>query len=269
MMAHMHSITILDVRVDDVTLAETVELIESFIAAQTPHHVVTLNPEFVMEAQHNQPFAAVLRDAALVVPDGVGLTLAARWLGQPLRGRVPGVDLCERLSALSAHKGYRIFLLGAAPGVAEHTAGVLRQRFGDVQIVGCYSGSPRPDDEAAIRERMRAARPDILLVAYGAPAQELWIARNQAALGVPTAIGVGGTFDELAGVVQRTPPWVGRIGLKWLHRLIQQPQRAPRIWTAVVRFPLAVWRTRRAKETRRGGDKEKGSEGNKKPTRDR
>ena len=242
MIAPMHSITILGVRVDDVTLDEALDQIEGFIAAKTPRQIVTINPEFVMEAQHNSRFAAVLRDAALAVPDGVGLNLGARWLRQPLRARVPGVDLCERLAALSAQKGYRIFLLGAAPGVAEQTARVVQQRFPGVQIVGCYAGSPRPADEAQIHEQIRAAQPDILLVAYGAPAQELWIARNQAALGVPVAIGVGGTFDELAGVVQRTPRWVQRIGLKWLHRLIQQPWRAKRIYTAVVRFPLAVWR---------------------------
>jgi len=242
MIASMHSITILGVRVDDVTLPEAVAQIESFIAAQTPRQIVTVNPEFVMEAQRNAAFAAVLRGAALAVPDGVGLNLVTRWQKQPLRGRVPGVALCERLAALSAQKGYRIFLLGAAPGVAERTARVLAQRFPGVQIVGCYAGSPCSADEAMIHDQVRAAQPDILLVAYGAPAQELWIARNQAALGVPVAIGVGGTFDELAGVVQRTPRWVQRIGLKWLHRLIQQPWRAKRIYTAVVRFPLAVWR---------------------------
>lgn len=242
MIAPMHSITILGVRVDDVTLNEALDQIEAFIAAQMPHQVVTVNPEFVMAAQRNAPFAAVLRNAALAVPDGVGLNLVAHWQKQPLRGRVPGVDLCERLAVLSAQKGYRIFLLGAAPGVAEQTARMLQQRFPGIQIVGCYAGSPRPEDEAAIHHHIRAAQPDILLVAYGAPAQELWIARNQPVLGVPVAIGVGGTFDELAGVVQRTPQWVQRIGLKWLHRLIQQPWRIKRIYTAVVCFPLAVWR---------------------------
>ncbi len=238
----MHSIRILNVRVDDVTLPEALDQVESFIHKGMPHHVVTVNPEFVMEAQRNAPFAAVLRNAALAIPDGVGLNLAARWQKQPLRGRVPGVDLCEQLAALSARKGYRIFLLGAAPGVAEQTARVLERRFPGVQIVGCYSGSPRPKDEPTIHERIRAVQPHILLVAYGAPAQELWIARNQPALSVPVAIGVGGTFDELAGVVQRTPRWVQRVGLKWLHRLIQQPWRAKRIYTAVMRFPVAVWR---------------------------
>lgn len=241
----MRSITILGVRVDDVTLDEAVGLIEQMIAARQPRQIVTVNPEFVMEAQRNPAFAAVLQQAALAVPDGTGISLAARWLGQPLRGRVPGIDLCERLAARSAQHGYRLFLLGAAPDVASRAAQTLQRRFGKVQIVGCYAGSPRTQDEATIRRRIHAAQPDIVLVAYGAPAQELWIARNQTCLQVPVAIGVGGTFDELAGVVQRTPAWVQRLGMKWLHRLIQQPRRVPRIWTAVVRFPLAVWQAQR------------------------
>jgi N-acetylglucosaminyldiphosphoundecaprenol N-acetyl-beta-D-mannosaminyltransferase len=246
----MHSITILGVRIDNVSLDEAVAQIERFLAAGTPHQVVTVNPEFVMEAQHNAAFAAVLRDAALAVPDGIGLNLVARLLRLPLRGRVPGVELCERLAALSANKGYRLFLLGAAPRVAEATAQVLQQHFTGVVIAGCYAGSPRPEDESAIHQRILAAKPDILMVAYGAPAQELWIARNQPLLHIPIAIGVGGTFDELAGVVQRTPKWVQRIGMKWLHRLIQQPWRWKRIWTAVVKFPLAVWRDQRRQNIR-------------------
>jgi N-acetylglucosaminyldiphosphoundecaprenol N-acetyl-beta-D-mannosaminyltransferase len=119
-----------------------------------------------------------------------------------------------------------------------------------VVIAGCYAGSPRPEDEPAIHERILAAKPDILLVAYGAPAQELWIARNQPLLGVPAAIGVGGTFDYLAGHVPRAPRWMRRLGLEWLFRLIRQPWRWRRIWTAVVSFPLAVWRDQRRRGVR-------------------
>lgn len=237
----MHSITILGVRIDNVTLDEAAEQIAQFIAARTTHQIVTVNPEFVMEAQHNAAFAHVLRRAALAVPDGFGLLLVARWLGQPLQERVPGVELTERLAVLSARKGYRLFLLGAAPGVAATTARVLEQRFPGVMIAGYYAGSPRPEDEATIRAHVLAAKPDILLVAYGAPAQDLWIARNQALLQVPVAIGVGGTFDYLSGNVQRAPRWLRAIGLEWLFRLLRQPWRWKRIWTAVVRFPIAVW----------------------------
>lgn len=244
-MQPLHSITLLDVRIDDVTMDQALAQIVGFITAGGPHHVVTVNPEFVMAAQRDAAFRAVLNRAQLAVPDGVGLNVAARWTGQTLRGRVPGVELCERLAALSAEHGYRIYLLGAAPGVAEATAAVLERRFPGVAIASCFAGSPRPEDEAEVRERIRAARPDVLLVAYGAPQQDLWIARQQPVLNIPVALGVGGTFDFLSGRVVRAPRWMRRLGLEWLFRLIRQPWRWRRIWTAVVRFPLAVWRSRR------------------------
>lgn len=244
MQAAPASITILGVRIDDVTMEEAITTIARFIHVGSPHHVVTINPEFVMTAQQQPEFRAVLNCADLAVPDGVGLKLVAHRIGQPLRGRVPGVELCERLAQLSAATGCRLYLLGAAPGVVEAAAAVLAQRFPGVVIAGCYAGSPRTDDEAAIRERICAAHPDVLLVAYGSPAQDLWIARNQPTIQVPVAIGVGGTFDYLSGRIVRAPRIVRRAGLEWLFRLIRQPWRWRRIWTAAVRFPLAVWLNR-------------------------
>ncbi len=132
--------------------------------------------------------------------------------------------------------------------MADATATVLRQRFPGVVLGGTYAGSPRPEDEATIQALIAAAQPDVLLVAYGAPAQDLWIARNQPALRVPVAIGVGGSFDYLSGRVLRAPRWIRQLGLEWLFRLLRQPRRWKRIWTAVVIFPMAVlwdrWRSR-------------------------
>lgn len=233
-------ITLLGVRIDDVTMVEAMAQIAAFIRIRTPHQIATVNPEFVMTAQHNTAFASVLQAADLAVPDGVGLKIAARLTGQRLHGRVSGVDLCEQLAAASQAHGWRLYLLGAAPGVANATATVLQRRFPGVVIAGAYAGSPRPQDELAIRARITEARPDVLLVAYGAPAQDLWIARNQPTLRVPVAIGVGGTFDYLSGRVLRAPRWMRQLGLEWLFRLIRQPWRWKRIWTAVVIFPLAV-----------------------------
>ena len=199
------SVPLLDVRIDDVTLEQALTLIDAMIAEGGPHHVVTVNPEFLMAAQRDAAFRAVLNAAQLAVPDGVGLNLAAHMIGRRLRGRVPGVELCEGLAALSARRGYRMFLLGAAPGVAEQAAAVLTRRYPGLTIAGCVVGSPRVADEAAIRAQIDAARPDILLVAYGAPQQDLWIARQQPTLRIPVALGVGGTFDYLSGRVARAP----------------------------------------------------------------
>lgn len=241
-MQPLHSIKLLGVRIDDVQIDQALAIISAFIAEGGAHHVVTVNPEFVMTAQRDPAFRTVLNQAQLAVPDGIGLNVAARWTSQRLLGRVPGVELCERLAELSAATGYRIYLLGAAEGVAEATAAVLQRRFPGVVIAGCFAGSPRVDDEAAIRARIAAAQPDILLVAYGAPQQDLWIARQQPLLNIPVALGVGGSFDYLSGRVVRAPRWMRRLGLEWLFRLIRQPWRWKRIWTAVVRFPYAVVR---------------------------
>jgi N-acetylglucosaminyldiphosphoundecaprenol N-acetyl-beta-D-mannosaminyltransferase len=231
-------VKILGVAVDDVVEDEALERIEGFVDAGGPHQVVTVNPEFVMEARRNAPFRRVLAAADLATPDGFGLLLAARWRGTPLRERVTGVALTRRIAGRAAERGWSLFLLGAAPGVAERAAGALREAHAGLRIAGCYAGSPRREEEPALRERIAAARPDILLVAYGHPAQDLWIARNQPLLRVPVAIGVGGTFDELAGVVPPAPDWMHRLGLKWLHRLIRQPSRWRRIMVAV---PLFLW----------------------------
>ncbi len=231
-------VVILGVAIDDVLMDEAIAAVARFIGEGGPHQIVTVNPEFVMEARRNRPFRRVLAAADLATPDGFGIILAARWLGTPLRGRVTGIDLTERIAAEAAQRGWSLFLLGAAPGVAERAAAALQRANPRLRIAGCYAGSPRPADEPPIRERILAARPDVLLVAYGHPAQDLWIARNQPLLRVPVAIGVGGTFDELAGVVPRAPALVQRLGLKWLYRLIVQPWRWRRIMTAA---PLFLW----------------------------
>lgn len=238
-------ITLLGVRIDNVTMDETLAQIAAFVQEGGPHQIVTVNPEFVMTAQKHQAFAAALRSAELAVADGAGLTLAARWTGQQLRGRVAGVELCERLARLSEQHGWRIFFLGAAPGVAEEAATALSRRFPGMKLAGTFAGTHHPAHEPEIRQRILDSKPDILLVAYGAPAQDLWIARNQPQLHIPVAIGVGGTFDYLSGRVLRAPVWMRNLGLEWLFRLIRQPWRWKRIWTAVVRFPLAVWWAKR------------------------
>jgi len=221
-------------------MAETLAWIEAAVAERTPRQVCTANPEFVMLAQRDAAFRAVLQRADLVLPDGVGLLWAARRLGAGLPVRVAGSDLIDRLAERGAARGWRIFYLGAAEGVAARAAQVLQARWPGLVVAGTYAGSPRPADEDALVARVRAAAPDILLVAYGAPRQDLWIARNRERLGVPVSVGVGGSFDFVAGVARRAPVWLQRLGLEWLHRLWRQPWRARRIFNAVVAFPLAV-----------------------------
>jgi N-acetylglucosaminyldiphosphoundecaprenol N-acetyl-beta-D-mannosaminyltransferase len=242
--AQRASITILGVRIDDVTEAEALALIAEMIDAGGPHQVVTVNPEFVVEARRNSAFRRVLAASALATPDGFGLALVAGLRGRPLRERVTGIALTRMIAAEAARRGWRIFFLGAAPGVAAGAAALLQRDHPRLVVAGCYSGSPRAEDEAHLRAIITAAHPDVLLVAYGHPRQDMWIARNQPLLRIPVAIGVGGTFDEIAGVVRPAPAWLHRLGLKWLYRLITQPQRWRRIMDAV---PVFLWHALREK----------------------
>ncbi|MGD9144047.1 MAG: WecB/TagA/CpsF family glycosyltransferase [Anaerolineae bacterium] len=221
----VRSIEILGVRVDDATNDDLVDRVDAFVASSQPHQIVTLNTEMVVAAHEEASLAQVLNSADLNVADGAGVMLAARLLGHPLRERVTGSDGIYRLAAHCAQQGYRPFLLGAAPGVAEVAAGRLVAANPDLEVAGVYAGSPLPEDEDDIIARVRAAEPELLLVAYGVPAEEKWIARNRQRLGVPVMIGVGGTFDFVAGMTRRAPPWMRRWGLEWLYRLLQEPWR--------------------------------------------
>lgn len=231
-------VPILGIPIDNVTEDEAMVCIAALLEQGGVYQVATVNPEFVMEARHNATFRRVLLNTALNTPDGFGLLLAARWLGTPLRGRATGVALVDRIAALAASRGYRLFLLGAAPGVAEQAAAVLVARYPGLQIAGCYAGTPYLRHEPFLRQIIAAARPDVLLVAYGHPRQDLWIARNQPALQVRLAMGVGGVFDYLTGRVPLAPAWMRRSGLEWLYRLLRQPRRWRRIMVAV---PLFSW----------------------------
>jgi N-acetylglucosaminyldiphosphoundecaprenol N-acetyl-beta-D-mannosaminyltransferase len=242
------SIDILGVRVDDVTNDELLALVDGYVAGRQPHHIITLNPEMLVAAHDDPQFRQVLNSADLNVADGVGLMAAARWLGHALRERVTGSDGIYRLSEHCARQGYRPFFLGAATGVAEAVAGRLSARYPGLEAAGAYAGSPRPEDEDDVVSRVRAAGPDLLLVAYGVPAEERWIARNRDRLAVPVMIGVGGAFDFVAGVARRAPPWMRRAGLEWLHRLIRQPWRWRR-QLALIRFVTLVLRSKLGSRT--------------------
>lgn len=224
---------ILGVRVDPVTIEEALNRLAGFIAEGTPHHVVTINPEFVMASRRHPAFRSVLEAADLCLADGVGLLWAGRILGRPLPERVAGSDLLPRIAERAAREGWRLFFLGARPGVARRAAQVLTSRYAGLLVAGTYPGSPADDEAPEIISRIRTARPDMLFVAFGAPAQDLWIARHRDALAVPVMMGVGGAFDFLAGVTKRAPVWMQQAGLEWLHRLIHQPWR----WRRMLALP--------------------------------
>ncbi len=232
------SITILGVPIHDVTMNETLDLIGRFIVEGGPHQICTVNPEFIMAAQYDDEFMRVLNRATLNIPDGVGVLWAARRMGHRLRERVGGSDLVGHIAARAAVTGWRIFLLGAAAGVAEQAAIRWRSMYPGVNIVGTWAGAPVIEQEAEIIDRITSVAPDILMVAYGAPKQDKWIARNLVSLGVQVAMGIGGSLDFIVGTQKRAPKWMQRVGLEWLYRLIREPWR----WRRQSALPKFVWR---------------------------
>jgi len=219
---------VLGVRVDCLDMSAALDRIEQFVEDGGHHQVATVNPEFVMSAQKDQEFSKVLESADLCLADGTGVVWAARRQGCELGGPVPGVDLIPPVAALCTRRGFRLFLLGAAPGVAAELAARLRTEHPGLEVAA-HSGSPDHSSDEETLRLIHEHRAQVLLVAFGAPKQDLWIARLGDRLGVSVAIGVGGAFDYLTGRVPRAPVWMRGAGLEWLHRLANQPWRIRRM----------------------------------------
>jgi N-acetylglucosaminyldiphosphoundecaprenol N-acetyl-beta-D-mannosaminyltransferase len=240
------SVYVLGVRVDRVSQLQALAIIDQLIALRRASgntlpckQIVTVNTEFVMAAQKNSEFRHTINSAALAIADGIGVVWATRFVGLPTPERITGTDTLVALARCSAEKGYRLYLLGAGSGIAEQAGESLRALAPGLQIAGTYAGSPAPYEEDAIIERIHAANADILCVAYGAPAQDLWIYRNLSRLPVALAMGVGGAYDFLSGRQRRAPQAMQRMGLEWLYRLYREPWRWKRM-LALPHFILQV-----------------------------
>ncbi len=216
-------VDILGVEFDRVALLGATEEIVRRLAAGRRTFVITANPEFVMLCRSDREVASIAAAADLVVPDGTGALVASRLLGDPLPGRAPGRLLVERLAAVARDRDLSLFLLGAAPGVAEKAAGALVLRHPGLRIAGTHDGDAEAADAVAA---VASARPDLLFVAFGMPKQERWIARHLEDLPtVKVAVGVGGSLDYLAGAAKPPPAIVHTVGLEWLWRLARDPKR--------------------------------------------
>ncbi|HZQ06224.1 MAG TPA: WecB/TagA/CpsF family glycosyltransferase [Anaerolineae bacterium] len=241
----MNSITVLGVRVDDVTMSEALALADEFMQEPRLHQIVTVNPEFIVAAQDNAEFLRTLAESDLNLPDGANLLRAAEAQNTPLRERVAGTDFTWYLCGLAAVCGWKVFLLGGKNGVGGQAAARLQSRYRHLKIAGTFGGSPDPRDEGEILTRIYESGAEVLFVAYGAPAQDLWIHRNRQRMPtVRLAIGVGGAFDFIAHRVRRAPQWMQNLGLEWLFRLVMQPWRVRRQWALVV-FTMMMFRERR------------------------
>lgn len=213
--------------IDVVTFEGALAAIEELVARRRGGAVFTPNVDHIVQAEHSAPFREAYGRASLSLADGAPVVWASRLLPIRLPEKVSGSDLVWPLARLAASRGWRVYLLGGRSGAAAEAARRFHEACG-LNVVGIDDAHVRLDDPASyapVLERIRAARPDLLLVAFGAPKQELWIDRVRAALGPTVAIGVGASLDFVAGQVRRAPAWMARCGLEWLFRLGQEPGR--------------------------------------------
>ena len=233
----IESVRVLGVEVHCVQESDVLDFVLERIRKREVAQIVTVNAEFVMIARHNRSFRDTLAAAHLATPDGAGVVWAARRKGATIRRRVGGSDLIWSLSRQAAEHGHGVFLLGAAEGVAASAARRLQDEIPTLVISGTHAGSPTPIEEDSIVDLVRLSGAQILFVAFGAPEQDLWLARNLARSGAVVGMGVGGSFDYLAGTARRAPVWMQERGMDWLWRLIQQPWR----WRRMLALPRFAW----------------------------
>jgi len=230
---------VLGTPIDIVSEADVLHRVKLAVTERAVIRIATVNVEYVMLARSLPAFAAILSHADIATPDSAGILWALRRQGVSLSRRVGGSDLLWSISRQASNVGHSIFLLGGAAGVANVAAHALAATFPTLQIAGYYSGSPDTRFDADIANLVRRSRADILFVAFGAPNQDFWLARNLASTGACVGLGVGGSLDYAAGVTRRAPPWMREHGMEWLWRLLLHPSRWRRM-LALPRFVIAV-----------------------------
>ena len=238
----MKHVNIASVRIDNVSFSEAVARIEELITRRRTAFVVTPNVDHVVRLERDESFRTIYQNASLVLADGVPLLWAARFLGTPFQEKISGSDLLPRLCGVAAEKGYQLFFLGGRPGAAEKAADNLRRIYPEIKITGIYSppmGFEKDHTELEkINGMIKKAAPDLLFVGLGSPKQEKWIYANKEICKVPVSIGIGVSFEFMAGIVKRAPRWMQKIGLEWLWRLAMEPVR---LWRRYLGDTVFFW----------------------------
>ena len=216
---------VLGCNVDNLTMEETLAVVEGFIASGRPHQHVVVNVDKIVKARDDAQLREIINRCDLINADGMPVVWASRMLGRPLKERVAGIDLFEALMVRAAERGWRVFLLGAREEVVAKVRSIYEARHPELVIAGHRNGYWQPGEEEAVAEQVRAARADLLFVAISSPMKERFLGRWQAHMRVPFAMGVGGSFDVAAGLVKRAPRWMQRTGLEWFYRFLQEPRR--------------------------------------------
>lgn len=202
---------------------------------QYADRIYTPNPEIVMKAESDESYRDVLNRGHLVVPDGIGVVLASRFRRGRIRKRITGIGLLEHLIGVAADLGKSVYLLGSKQGVADSAAVKMLEKYPNLVICGTHHGYFGEADEERLVQQIAATKPDLLVVALGAPKQEIFIDRYADRIGAKAAIGVGGALDVWAGNVKRAPKFVSKMGLEWFYRAVTQPSRIPRL-AAIPKF---------------------------------
>jgi N-acetylglucosaminyldiphosphoundecaprenol N-acetyl-beta-D-mannosaminyltransferase len=234
-------VEVLDVPVDCLNWRSTLEIVERELqsAAGPAQAIIAVNPEKVIRARNDSELLQGLRRTALLIPDGIGVVIAARLLGLGRMERIAGAELMPKICAIAERRGHGIYLLGAAPEVNERAAAALQRMFPKLNISGRHHGYVAETDMGRVIDSINASGAAVLFLALGSPRQEQWMLRHLSQTQVKLCQGIGGTLDVLAGAVKRAPPLFIKSNLEWLYRLLSQPRRLLR-QTALPKFAVQV-----------------------------
>lgn len=227
--SHLRSIskvTVLGAEINNLASFEVIDFIKRAIQNQSAQQIITVNPELIYQGTKDENILKLINAADLKTADGAGLLWAAKYLKTPLKERITGIDLMEKLLEVANQTGYKIFLLGSNQQTVEQAVANIKNKYPNINLVGYNYGYFTNDQE--IIDKIKTAKPDILFVGMGAPKQDYWIAQHKNELNVPVSIGVGGSFDVIAGVKKRAPKWIQKIRAEWVYRLIKEPKRIKR-----------------------------------------
>ena len=245
-----NKVTLFGIPIDNLTMSEVLDRIESMVADGGIHQHVVVNVDKIVKMESNQSLRTTVLDCDLITVDGQPVVWVSRLLKCPIKERVTGVDLFDALIGRCAERGLRPYLLGARQGIVAKAVDVLKAKYPKLSLAGWRNGYWTADEESKIVQEIVQARPDVLCMAVGSPKQELFLGKWKREMRVPFVMGVGGSFDVTAGVLRRAPRWMQRLGLEWLFRLAQEPRR---LWRRYLNEDMAffrlVWREWRAKRS--------------------
>lgn len=245
----MARIKFMNTEIDNLSMGETLDAIDKLILQNKNAYVVTPNVDHIVQLEKGGELCEVYKNADLILTDGKPLLWIANLYGTPIKEKISGSDLFPKLCQMAADKGYRMYFLGAADGVAAKAADNLMKKYPGLQVVGTYSppfGFEKDANEMQrIIEQIKQVKPQILIVGLGCPKQELFILHNKDKLGVPISLGLGASLDFEAGNIKRAPNWMSDVGLEWLYRITQDPKRlAKRYLVDDMKILKLIWKYR-------------------------